>query len=578
MALPVVPSWALVRRELLSTLRGTRALAALIVFASAVSLYAVAQWPGGLGAGRNSLQEFGFASRNLVQGVCLGLMAGCLFFVPAYAATAIVAERERATFDFLKLTLIRPSGVLAAKLLNALGLFLLLLVGLAPVLSVTFFLVGVDPFEIAQALTIIVGTSGVCASIGLYASARFRKSMSAIAAAYIGLVLYLFGPIVLTYLTIAALYFFTSFDVNAMGAPIEYIATITVPLLALYRLFDNSRFTGWGASATGISWSTTTLLLAYQLVSTLICLYLTLRILRRPPKPLTVANTKPIDDSAELQRRRTRFPFYLVDPLRRKKTIEDGRNPMLVRELRWGLMNRGTIFIRVFYCAFVVYFFLGVISSIDARAYETMSTWFMTQIVVTIMITPALVANSLTKESELGNMDMLRMTLLRPKDIILGKLFAACLAAVPLLAAALLSLVPVVGLGARNWPMLGVGYATLFVSTYLALGIALFSSLLARRTATALAFSYAIGIIVFVGFDIGILFAIDYLLFESTLIQGYVLSPVIAYLSSVEGISDPRQGFFYFFWVSSMLIASTAATVFILLSIAGFARYRMQDR
>ncbi|MEK7793691.1 MAG: hypothetical protein AAB353_04135, partial [Candidatus Hydrogenedentota bacterium] len=234
MRLPVVPSWALVRRELLSTLRGVRALAALLVFAVAVSFYAVALWPGGLNF---SPQEYGRVSRLVVQGICFGLMAGCLLFVPAYAATAIVAERERATFDFLSLTLIRPSGIVAAKLLNALGLFLLLLVGLLPVLSIAFFLVGVDLFEIAQALLIIVGTAGVCASIGLYASARFRKSMSAIMAAYIGLIFYLFAPIVLTYLTIAAMYFFTWYDTDAMAGPVGQIGVITVSPFALVSLF-----------------------------------------------------------------------------------------------------------------------------------------------------------------------------------------------------------------------------------------------------------------------------------------------------------------------------------------------------
>jgi hypothetical protein len=53
--------------------------------------------------------------------------------------------------------------------------------------------------------------------------------------------------------------------------------------------------------------------------------------------------------------------------------------------------------------------------------------------------------------------------------------------------------------------MLGVGYATLFVSTYLALGIALFSSLVARRTSSALAISYAIGILFFGAVDLGVI-------------------------------------------------------------------------
>jgi hypothetical protein len=45
-----------------------------------------------------------------------------------------------------------------------------------------------------------------------------------------------------------------------------------------------------------------------------------------------------------------------------------------------------------------------------------------------------------------------------------------------------------------------------------------------------------------------------------------------------QGWYRDSESFDYSQWINSMFIASAIATVFILLAIAGFTRYRMQDR
>ena len=66
-----------------------------------------------------------------------------------------------------------------------------------------------------------------------------------------------------------------------------------------------------------------------------------------------------------------------------------------------------------------------------SRSDDAMRDWILFQNYVTVLLAPALMANALTKEMELGNLDMLRMTLLRPRDITLGKLAAGAMALFP---------------------------------------------------------------------------------------------------------------------------------------------------
>ena len=130
------PAWSLVKRELLSTLRGARAFLLLLLFVSSAVVYAWLRWPESEG----TFEFAGYLSRDMMKDFSILLFVACTLFVPAFSAGSIVLERERATYDFLRMSLIRPMGIVFAKLLNAMGLFLLVLVGLAPAISVSFFL------------------------------------------------------------------------------------------------------------------------------------------------------------------------------------------------------------------------------------------------------------------------------------------------------------------------------------------------------------------------------------------------------------------------------------------------------
>ncbi len=565
------PAWSLVKRELLSTLRGVRAFLLLLLFVCAAVLYAWLNWPASVSqSGGGAFMMASMLSRSMMQTFIFLLFGACTLFVPAFSASAIVVERERATYDLLRMTLIRPSGILFAKLLNAVGLFLLILVGLAPVLSVAFFLIGVDPVQMGQALAVVAATTIACAAAGVLSSAVFNRTLFAMASSYVLVIMLMIGPLILAYLVSAIAAIFV--NVRAVFGFMEQVAVVLSPVMTMMNLLIASVGTG------GLSGTQFVLSLCYQAVFALSCLVVALFFLRRPPRSMKVEDSKPIDNRSILAQRRLSWPFYIIDPLRRKKPIEDGRNAMLVREMRWGLLNRGTTLIRVFYCTFVVYFFAGAAASVDARSFDTMGRWMLIQIVMTIIIAPALMANVFTKEYELRNVDMLRMTLLRPSEMILGKLFAGYVSAAPLLAAAVLSCLPLILLGERNWSMLGVGYATLIVCVTVSLSLTLTASIFTRRTAAALVLAYFLSAVAFVG-----LWAAAAVLGADESVASF-LSPLGAYIRGAGlGYFSPfstsraeveRLGY----WLVAMGAWTAVAGTLIAASIALFWRFRMTDR
>ena len=578
-----LPSLVLIRRELIALLRGGRAFLLLSIFVAFVGMFAILEWP--------SLEEFdlqtaGYISRSLIQTLTMAFAVASVLFVPAVAATAIVSERERSTYDFLTLSLVRPLGIVWAKLVNVLGFFFLLFVALMPVFGLAFFLVGVDLWDILPALSIVAASAITCASIGLLCSSRARTTMRAVAMTYGAVLLYLSLPGIVFGLQRGVEFVIT----RSYYDPPDWIAAalfVSSPAVAFVMLLEDAT-----SIVAPYSLETAVILhLAYQTLITAVSIFLAAHYVKRPVKSPKIELRKPIDDAGELDRRRKKFPYYIVDPMRRRKEIEDGRNPMMVRELRWGLLNNATLSIRVFYASFVVYFFAGIIATFEGSPEDYAGTWTITQVVITILAAPAMTANVMTKERELRNIDMLRMTLLTPREIVLGKLAAGIVSMVPLLTAATLASVVLLSLGISEYIQFAVGYGVLFVSAFVAVCIGLFASTHASRTATALAIGYAVSILFFGGIDaIG---ETIYPIEAPTPVDSWhaglfprnfpTVSPIIGYLESISSYTLRATGYdegsvvvpYVGFGLLSSLITAFLLTAW---SVYFFKRFRMQDR
>ena len=499
------PFMALVRREFLVNLRTARAFLLVAVAVALCIIPTAAMFPEDMSDARNS-DEILF----LLLGI---LFTASALIVPGISAAAISVEREAETFDLLMMSTVKPTGVLAAKFLNAVGFFLLVVVAVLPVASTVMFLAGIEVRTLVMAaLTLVVYTMSL-ACHGLLCSVVFRRTFTAMMASYVSMVLVSGGAffiwmVVIGFFTGSSYYAFGFQGRTVVDTMTELVLPIVVPFAPIFedsyvRTLQNlseSIAYSLNLPAADISYFLAAVPLLYQLGIAWVAFIVARRYLPRDVHPRAEVKTKIIDDAGELDRRRKSFPFYLIDPAKRKKQIEDGRNPVMVKEIRWGALSNLTAYIRVFYLTFLLF---GCVNSLmwiggsvaDFEQFMLMN--FAMQTAVACLIAPALMANTLTKEIETGNLDLLRSTLLRPNAIVRGKWIACVVAALPVTCSAILCNAPFMVspiLIQDCGDIMLMGTILLIATPLYVMNIAFFTSSFAKSTAMAVVMGYAAGL------------------------------------------------------------------------------------
>lgn len=490
------PSQALVKRELLTSLRRTRIVIWLELLFVCCILVVWFGWPEQHLPPTQVADSMTF----ILLSLSMVLLGGCTLFIPSLAAAAITSEREQNTLDLLRMVLIRPSGIVFAKFVNVIGIFLLMVITAAPAIGTTLFGVGLDTNVILQLFITLATVATTCALAGLACSAFFRRTIWAVIGAYVVVTAAFAGPSIVALGFMGIRYVFYGSEpyavyVNGQFNPVVNqffeildwgdFPAIVSPMSAAIVLVSNGQWSGW--------WIL--LSVAIQVPLWILFAGLTMRWLRKRDSSAVIENEKPIDDVDLLRARREQFPYYLLDPLKRKKPIEDSRNPMFVREIRWGLFTRMTTLMRLCLAIFAMFFIASLFPVLyDDRitSVEVVTQWAAVQYFVTLLFAPALVANSFTKETELGNMDMIRMTLMRPHQILAGKAGAAFMVLSPIIIAVLVASFPLVFIGIHALPELARCAVTGVVWAAFCVAVSLTASLFARRTITALLTSYGI--------------------------------------------------------------------------------------
>lgn len=521
------PFAALVRSEFVTQLRSTRSILTVCATLAIIAMAVLNIWPE---AGRMTVPgEAGMVSFYMLWFVGILLSGAAVLVIPGLSATAIVVEREQETLDQLRMTLIRPFGILFAKLLSSLGFFAVIIVALAPVISSVLFLIGIDWMQLLGMLAGTFALGAFCAAAGLCASARCRRPMTAIFLAY-----------------------------GAVVAIMAFARLMMTALSVAPRFRNPLPVAGWLLEGGSLGKFIVYLMLAVPL------LFLARRWLIYDPPPPAFEGERPIDDPALLRYRRRTWPFYLIDPLARKKPVEDGRNPMLVRELRWGAASRGTFLIRTGLFAYVVWFVTSWPMLSDYRP-EDPVYWFVLHMVGISMFAPVLIANTLTKEYESGNFDMLRMTLLTPGEIMLGKWAAALVITSPLLIAAIAGWIGFMFTRACPWAFGMGGYVSDTLVTALSISIGMAASIGARRTTAALLLAVTATCAVFYGTFVG-----------SMILSGDWAADNITFLDSPIFVFAMR-GPYTLDWALNLAFYSIVCVALVVFSVRYFHRYRQKD-
>ena len=147
---------------------------------------------------RGSLEErriFGKAIFGLLVGMEMVMIS---FVAPALTSGAISTERERQTYDLLRVTLLSPRSLVMGKYLSGLVFIFLLLFTSLPLQSPAFLLGGLLPEEILIATLILAVTALAFCAVGLFTSSFFTRTLVFSVLSYAFAIFLVFGiPIIL---------------------------------------------------------------------------------------------------------------------------------------------------------------------------------------------------------------------------------------------------------------------------------------------------------------------------------------------------------------------------------------------
>lgn len=185
----------ILRKEIHTRMRSLRAFALVTIFLGIVSASAVlvlallfftTNQPGML----EILQRAGtfvFYTIFLVE------MFSISFIAPALTSGVISAEKEYQTFDLLRTTLLSTSNIVLGKLSASIGFLLLLLLSTLPLYAMAFTFGGISLGQIIIAWLILIWTTVVFASLGMFFSSFIRRTIFATVASYVIVGIFMIG-------------------------------------------------------------------------------------------------------------------------------------------------------------------------------------------------------------------------------------------------------------------------------------------------------------------------------------------------------------------------------------------------
>lgn len=440
-----------------------------------LSILALLLWPTG---GVYSLGEQ--ASHTLLNSVALGSLLLALLIAPSFTATCLTMEKENGSYELLTHTLLRPWQIAWGKLVSAQCFLLIVVCSTLPVLATTLFLGGASGSQLTRIAVVILAATITTGVIGFAVSAWSRESFTSLVVTYVLALLWTMLPLLPPLLLRSFI-----IGIPALGA-----ATFLSPLAAILNLVEPDLFIRMSLPVVAAERALPIFFSTCLVFSMTGWFAGTLRI-------LIPQTSRPTRDDPDPKRKtwRQRFPYVLIDPRRRKRLIGNWTNPMLAKELRSKTFSQAPWLIRGMYATFAVSVALvGLMLRGGAGFHLDLLKLAMIsfQVLVVILLVPALLAGAVTQEVELRQFDLLRQTRLRPLAFLSGKTFSAWLLILLLLIA-----------GVPMWWMLAYLENYQWIGTLISLAvvggtllavtaISLLGSLIARTTAVATALAYAV--------------------------------------------------------------------------------------
>jgi len=479
-----------VKRELIRDLRRPRPMILLWGVLLVATFVVVVNYP----SAQISTSEMRMHSSMILGGLSGTLLAAAIFLLPGYAATAIVAERESDTYDLLSLTLTRPSVIVLGKFASSLGYFLLIELAMLPFIATTMFIVGIDTSAVALSALYLGIVAMTCASMGIMSSTVVRSTPRAVTIAYLSAFIALAGYMV------------------PFGLLLVLVETLELrdlrPLaLSIFQFFASlSPFGSLRLAVTGLGATTTFPLLKLVLgqgAFSVLALLVARRMLTRPNEERGFTSYSAPPPLPATTNERTPLRRIEGRALRAWPPVRDGANPMLARELlQTRISQRMTPlrFLLVLVCVVPIMLMLAFTLSEtspqvrERDAHIVVHAWVVGIMILMAFAAPGASASAWSREYERETMDLLRTTLLTPRQLILGKVVAAWRACLfPLILASIASL-PLIGYPFRSGQAaihFVAGLATIGVTTIMCVSVSTLMGLLSRRISACILYGYA---------------------------------------------------------------------------------------
>jgi len=484
-----LPVTALVRRELVRTLRTKRFLALIALGFALSGILLGLNWPREVSR-LSTVREVGIGIPMLVLvGIgCLGIA-----MLPGYAAAAIRGEKDRDTYEMMSMTMLTPAGILFGKLLNVIGVFAVIVVTALPLIGTDYFLMGLE-WQLLLPFALLMVLALTCVSAGLFCSSIATTLPRALVGTYLLIAVLMGGYLIPLYVSLAVYTFAYEMSDNFSDSNfldvLNFLTSIT-PFGALEDWILSLSFSQ--RPVPGIF-----LCGAQQLIFSAVLLLLTWLILRRNPDQgsrfVALIRRKPAKS-----RKPSQAPVG---------AIPDHRNPIFVREIRalttaWQrarlrvvlvtLLALG-VFLMTAYTIREVGKFPEVTKS-DEIYEGVIFSWVMGLIGVAALVAPGVSTPLWARERDKDTREQLMMTLMRPRDIVFGKSGAAlCFTMTAVLVAALSTSPLVVSLAYVENVLFKVvcGVATIAVTAFCVIAIGSQAAQLRVNTTASVVLSYVL--------------------------------------------------------------------------------------
>lgn len=404
------------KREFISHARSWKTRLLVGGYLLVLSALLLALWPSG---GVQSVVTEG-ARRIFAMFFCTDL-ALLLLLIPAFSATSITVERESGTYPALFITLLSPFDIMWGKLSASILMILILTLLSMPIAALCALTGGVDLEFMMKIMLLLFMTAISYGLLGLACSAVCARSMSSVLLNYV-FILLLAGA---TWLPAELLSNLLPPGFNAAWQIIRSISPFDAILFLLYP--DRYRMT-MNVELSSMVLTPYNVFLLTSCVMTVLAFLVFFRNVLRPVRKSKQRKGEVYTETKKALKRKLTFPFYLFDPLKRKKPIGRFQNPVFIAEMRSRLFSNPQFMIRTVSAIFILSMTLLTLICFQfgtaLRPGLVRMAAIVFQIGVVAMLAPGVSSGLITDEITGGTFTALRMTPLSPATLIFGKLKA----------------------------------------------------------------------------------------------------------------------------------------------------------